>query len=114
MARVYSRSASGRHSLSPNRVNESVASASATMVWKSKMCMNPLGSLLFPPETEHSSEKMTTRSANSYMAKIPVPGHSSLAVNLLARAWNDAKQLQSALNLSSASASKKLGRIISL
>ena len=67
-------------------LNEMVATTSAFMVWKSKMCMNPLGLLLFPPETEHCLEKMTTRSANSIMAKVPVPGYSSLAVNLLARA----------------------------
>ena len=96
MAHVYSRSASGRHSLSPNRVNESVASASATMVWKSKMCMDPLGNLLFP---EKAPNRPGMRSA---MATLPVPGCGLLAANLLSRAWNESADLQNAKTLGAA------------
>ena len=88
-------------------VNEMVASVSATMVWKSKMLMDPLGSLLFPTPSTDSSEKMVLRSANSGNAKSPVPGYGALAANLLARAWNHAPDLQGATSLKAAKAAAR-------
>ena len=78
-----------------------VASVSATMVWKSKARMDPLGSLLFPTET-NSSRTMSSRSQNCNKARLPAPGNDILAANLLARAWNEACDLQNATNLSAA------------
>ena len=92
-------------------LNEMVAATSATMVWKSKKFMDPLCALLFPVENESISEKMMTRSACSNNAKTPVPGYNTLAANLLARAWNEATDLQNASNLFTAKvASKKWAR----
>ena len=68
-------------------LNEMIASISATMVWKSKNKMDPLGSLLFPSfENNHTAR----RSQFSGKAKPPVPGCKNLAANLLAKAWNSA------------------------
>ena len=83
-------------------LNEMVASASAVMVWKSKKCMNPLGSLLFPPKTENPLSKMELRSSNSDNAKQPVPGYSTPAANILARIWNEAPKLQHASSVGAA------------
>ena len=93
-----------------------VASASAMMVWKSKMLMDPLGSLLFPTMTsESSSEKMCLRSSKSEKAKLPVPGYGTLAANLLARAWNQAPELQGASTLCAAkTAARKWAKSIQL
>ena len=67
-----------------------VASASAMMMlWKSKSCMDPLGSLLFPSQTKNPLKTMSTRSENSQKATIPVPRNNLLAANRLARAWNE-------------------------
>ena len=81
-----------------------VASTTATMVWKSKKCMDPLGSLLFPEKTPMN---MALRSSVCDKAKIPVPGYSTLAVNLMARAWNDAPNLQNASTLGAAKTAAK-------
>ena len=88
-----------------------VASTSATMVWKSKSWMDPLGSLLFSSQnTEHF---MCHRSDVSGKAKIPVPGKSNLAVNLLARSWNDSPELQTAATIGAAkTASRKWARTL--
>ena len=48
-----------------------------------------------------------TRSASSNNAKIPVPGYNTLAANLLARAWNEATDLQKASTLYSAKAASQ-------
>ena len=91
-------------------LNEMVASTSAMLVWKSKKCMNPLGKLLFP-EKPDIPLKMSTRSDHECKAKLPVPGHGTLAGNLLARAWNDATELQNASTIGTAkSASKSWAR----
>ena len=78
-----------------------VASTSAMMVWKSKKCMNPLGSLLFPEKSDLQLKRQT-RSYNDGKAKLPVPGYGTLAVNLLARSWNDATNLQNAPTIGAA------------
>ena len=78
-----------------------VASVSATMVWKSKVRMDPLGSLLFPTQT-NSKKTMSTRSENCDKARISAPGNDILPANLLARAWNEALDLQKATNLGAA------------
>ena len=83
-------------------LNEMVASASALMVWKSKRCMNPLGSLLFPPKVENPISKMELRSSNSDKATLPVPGYNTLAANILARIWNEAPKLQHASSVGAA------------
>ena len=89
-------------------LNEIVASTSALMVWKSKMRMDPLGSLLFPKtDTSHALEKMSTRSNDNKKAKLPVPGYGTLAANLLARAWNEAPILQDASTLGAAKTAAK-------
>ena len=45
---------------------------------------------------------MSTRSENCDKARIPAPGNDILPVNLLARSWNDALDLQNAINLGAA------------
>ena len=79
-----------------------VASTSAMMVWKSKKWMDPLGLLLFPSQNTHSNKTMCLRSHLSDNAKIPVPGYSNLAANLLARTWNSATELQNAQSVGAA------------
>ena len=70
-------------------LNEIVASTSVVMVWKAKKQMNPLGKLLFPER----NILRPTRLINSNKARQPVPGNSTLATNLMARAWNVATDL---------------------
>ena len=79
-------------------LNEMVATAAATMIWKSKMIMDPLAKLLFPEQTTN----ICTRSESSNKAKLLVPGSSTLAANLLARAWNESPILQSASTIGAA------------
>ena len=83
-------------------LNEMVASAAATMIWKSKMIMDPLGKLLFPKQTTDIEKNMCTRSESSNRAKLPVPGFSTLAANLLARAWNESSTLQNSSTIGAA------------
>ena len=78
-----------------------VAATSATMVWKSKMHQDPLNSLLFPKQPERVLA-LGLRSSESKNARLPVPGHSTLAANLMARAWNQAPNLQTASSLGAA------------
>ena len=90
-------------------LNEMVASTSAIMVWKSKMSMDPLGSLIFPNTViSNSPGKMSTRSTVSNKAKLPVPGFDTLAVNLMARAWNESPNLQNASTLGAAKSAAKM------
>ena len=56
----------------------------------------------FPSPNTDYSKKMCLRSTKSDMAKPPVPGYGTLAANLLARAWNQAPELQSATTLGAA------------
>ena len=70
-------------------VNEIVASTSVVMVWKAKKQMNPLGKLLFPK----GNILRPSRLLNANKARQPVPGNCTLATNLMARAWNAAKDL---------------------
>ena len=86
-------------------LNEMVASSSAIMLWKSKMRMDPLGSLIFP---NSNGEKFFTRSTVSNKAKLPVPGFNTLAVNHMARAWNDAPNLQNASTLGAAKSAARM------
>ena len=75
-------------------LNELVACASATMVWKSKMSMDPLAELLFSKHVTNSVKTISTRSESGNKAGLPVPGCCTLAANLLARAWNEAPNLK--------------------
>ena len=85
-------------------LNEMVASQTAVMVWKSQKVKDPLGTRLFPNRTI----SRTTRSINSNKATQRVPGNNTLAVNLMARAWNSATELQTATTLGAAkSAARK-------
>ena len=85
-------------------LNGMVASQTAVMVWKSLKARDPLGTRLFPSRTILRS----TRSINSNKATQRVPGNNTLAVNLMARAWNSATELQTATTLGAAkSAARK-------
>jgi hypothetical protein len=96
-------------------LNEMVASTSATMVWKSKMWMDPLGSLLFQSQSDNPPPNMTTRSVTCNSAKVPVPGSNTLAANLLARSWNKAKCLQNATTIGAAkSAARRWARSLQI
>ena len=76
--------------------------------------MDPLGSILFPTQSV-PIDKMCLRSANSGKAKLPVPGYGNLAANLLARTWNEAPELQSAITLGAAkTAARKWAQTIQL
>ena len=88
-------------------LNEMVASTSAQMIWKSKLWMDPIGSLLFPTKSTNQNRVMSTRSENDGKAKLPVPGCGTLAANLLARAWNDNLELRHATTLGAAKAAAK-------
>ena len=58
---------------------------------------------------------MCLRSAKSDTAKPPVPGYGTLAANLLARAWNQSPELQSASTLGAAkTAARKWAKSIQL
>ena len=76
-------------------LNEIVAATSVVMVWKAKKQMNPLGQLLFPER----NILRPTRLINSNKARQPVPGNSTLATNLMARAWNVATDLHNVKTL---------------
>ena len=67
-------------------LNELVACASATMVWKSKMCTDPLAELLFSNQETNPVKSILTRSETNNKARLPVPGCCTLAANLLASA----------------------------
>lgn len=58
-----------------------------------------MSSLLFPVKAETT---MSVRSSKSENAKLPVPGYSTLAANLMARAWSEAPNLESTSTLSAA------------
>ena len=75
-------------------LNELVACASATMVWKSKMCMDPLAELLFSNQETNPVKSILTRSETNNKARLPVPGCGSVAANLLLRAWNETPNLK--------------------
>ena len=79
-------------------LNEIVASSMAMMVWKSKNTMDPLGQRLFPVK----NASRITRSLTSTNATQPVPGYSTLATNLMARAWNSVPGLSNATTQGSA------------
>ena len=79
-------------------LNEIVASSMAMMVWKSKNTMDPLGQRLFPVK----NASRITRSLTSTNATQPVPGYSTLATNLMARAWNSVPDLSNATTQCSA------------
>ena len=79
-------------------LNEATASEMATLVWKCKQEMNPLGVKLFSdkPIRKH------TRSAESKNICPPVPGFKFLPSNLMAKVWNSVPELQAATTLSAA------------
>ena len=89
-------------------LNEMVAYSSAVMIWKSKKCMDPLGSLIFQSKVINQSRNIITRSDTSSAVKVPVPGNGNVAANLLARTWNEAAQVQTATNLSAAKSAAKM------
>ena len=82
-------------------LNELVACASATMVWKSKMQKDPLAELLFCNQP-NTVKTIHTRSDSCEKARQPVPGNQTLAANLMARAWNESKSLQNSTSLNAA------------
>ena len=82
-------------------LNEMAASASAVMIWKSKLCGDPLGKKVFPVQSIDQNA-VNTRSSQSDKIKIPVPGYPSLAVNLMATAWNEIPELRKASTIGSA------------
>lgn len=84
-------------------LNEIVASTSVVMVWKSKKLNDPLGKVLFPKR----NLLRPVRSINSNKAIQPVPGNRTLAANLMARAWNDAKELHAVETLETAKTKAK-------
>ena len=79
-------------------LNEAVASIVATMVWKSKQSMDPLGQCLFHERPSLRS----TRSTSSKEIPQPVPGYPMLATNLMARVWNNIPDLHNATTLGAA------------
>ena len=83
-------------------LNEMVATAAATMIWKSKTFMDPLAELLFSQQTTNIEKKICTRSESSKRARLPVPGCSTLAANRLTRAWNESPKLQNSSTLCAA------------
>ena len=87
-------------------LNEMVASASALMVWKSKLSKEPLGKRLFPEQNTNSSS-LNTRSSKSDTIKMPVPGYPNLAINLMATAWNEIPELHNSVPLGSAKTAAK-------
>ena len=91
-------------------LNEMVAYTSAITVWKSKLWKDPLNTVLFPSKVANLVEGVSTRSENSFKAKIPVPGCRTLAANLLARLWNESPDIQKAETLGAA---KKAARNLS-
>ena len=96
-------------------LNEMVAYTSAMTIWKSKHCMDPLGSRIFASKMTQPTKNITTRSDTSTHAKNPVPGCSTLAINLLARTWNEAFKLQTPKNINAAkSAARKWARSLQL
>ena len=90
------------HKAGLRSLNEMVVYTSATMVWKSKMCMNPLGSLLFSKTFMKPTESAVTRSESSCKAILPAPGCRILAANLLARVWNESADLRNSKTLGAA------------
>ena len=76
-------------------LNEATASVMAVLVWKSKISMNPLGTLLF----SEKENRRITRLAESRKISPPVPGCSTLPSNLMARIWNSMPDLQTATTL---------------
>ena len=79
-------------------LNEIVASSAVMMVWKSKNSNDPLDACLFPKK----SSVRPIRSMNKNKATQPVPGNKTLSTNLMARAWNDAKDLHNVTTLGAA------------
>ena len=94
--KVSSKSVLEKAGLRP--LNEMVASQTALMVWKSKKANDPLGRNLFPIR----SIRRQTRSINSTNATQPVPGNSTLAANLMARAWNSSTELHTVTTVGAA------------
>ena len=80
-------------------LSEMMATASAQMAWKSKQYMDPLGNRLF---SGGNTTDINLRSSNSNKIKTPVPGYPNVAINLMAMAWNESIDLQSATTIGSA------------
>ena len=95
------------HKAGLKSLNEMVTYTSATMVWNSRMSMDPLGLRLFSRTVVKPSGSTITRSDKSVKAKLPAPGYGTLAANLLARVWNESPDLQ---NSKTPAAAKKAAR----
>ena len=89
------------HKAGLKSVNEMAASASAIMVWKSRMSRNPLRKCLFPMQNTNLNS-VNTRSSKSDKFQMPVPGYQTLAVNRMATTWNETPELRNSLTLGSA------------
>ena len=80
-------------------LTEAVSKTMASVIWKGRKAMNPLGRI-FP---EKSTIRTTRSSCDSKLCQ-PVPGYPELATNKLAQLWNlsnlnTAKTLGSAKSL---------------
>ena len=64
-------------------LNEAVSSSMASLIWKAKNLMNPLGCIF-----ETSNSAMNTRFLSNEKLSSYVPGHSEAASNNLAKLWN--------------------------
>ena len=64
-------------------LNEAVSSSMASLIWKARNQMNPLGQIF---KTSNSS--MNTRSLSNEKLSSYVPGHSEAASNNLVKLWN--------------------------
>ena len=92
-------------------LNEMVAYTSAITVWKSKLWKDPLNTVLFQKKVEKVVGSVSTRSENSFKAKLPIPGCRTLAANLLARLWNKSDDIQIAETFGAAKkAARKLSK----
>ena len=67
------------------------------------MSSNPLRKRLFPVQ-DTNLNSVHTRSSKSDKLQMPVPGYPTLAVNLMATAWNETPELRNSRTLGSAKA----------
>ena len=76
----------------PN-LNQAVSKCMATLIWKARHLMNPLGHIF-----ETSRASMNLRSKISERLSSSIPGHPEAASNILANIWNhlDLKSAKSA------------------
>ena len=64
-------------------LNEAVSTRMASLIWKARKEMNPLGQIF-----DVSKSNMNTRASNNEKLFSHVPGHCEAASNNLANIWN--------------------------